>query len=277
MKLTSNEIFKGDLKMKQLIVTSLIVTIVLGLGVALAYETTGNGAPKAKLLGKLNIIGVKKDKNANMEDNDNGSVIFVGLGKNGDPDRCNIYLTEGDDFAVLDKNGTDGEAAFMLPDPNLEPYLIGDVNGADTESAYTVVVRALGKPGGLADIRTCADLLDPNFAGLLPNNLSKSIENDIDDLTGAYCSVEQVPQTFTTRYKGKSEFMNVTAELLTIVFAIEIEVSTGVFETVYVRVPIFDDIIENEYWAYDNQGLKLLQVRFYDVPTDVQYADEPYL
>jgi hypothetical protein len=266
--------------MKKLVITSLVIALGIGMGIAMAqydYDTTGNGAPKAKLLGKLNIIGVKKEKNVNMENKDVGNVIFVGLGRNGQADRTKIYLTEGDDFAVLDKNGTDGEAAFMLPDPNLDPYLIGgDMNNVDTESAYTVVVRALGKPGGFADIRTCADLLDPNFAGLLPNYLSKAIQNEEVD-PNTYCSVEQVPQTFTTRYKGKSEFMNVTAELLTIVFAIEIEVTEGNFEIVYIRVPIFDDMLDNEYWEYDNQGLKLLQVRFYDVPTDVQYADGPYL
>lgn len=266
--------------MKKIVVTSIVIVMVLSLGITYSqywdYDTTGNGAPKAKLLGKLNIIGVKNVKNLNMEDKAVGNVIFVGLGRSGQADRTKIYLTEGEYFDVLDKNGTDGEASFMLPDPNLDPYLIGgDMNGVDTESAYTVVVRALGKPGGLATITTCADLLDPNFAGLLPGNLSKEIKNRIEGT--AYCSVEQVPQTFTTRYTGKSEFMNVTAELLTIVFKIEIEVEEDVFETVYIRVPIFDDMLANEYWEYDNQGLKLLQVRFYDVPTDVQYADGPYL
>ena len=43
----------------------------------------------------------------------------------------------------------------------------------------------------------------------------------------------------------------------------------------YVRVPIFDDIIQGEYWDYDNTGgLKLCQLRFYPgVSTDVSEHD----
>ena len=35
------------------------------------------------------------------------------------------------------------------------------------------------------------------------------------------------------------------------------------------RVPIFNDLLENEYWLYDNNGLRVLQVRFYDCSTNV--------
>ena len=69
------------------------------------------------------------------------------------------------------------------------------------------------------------------------------------------------------RTKGKSSFTNVTAELLTIVFRVEVDLdgdgATDIIEDV--RVPIFNDIIENEYWEYDNHGLKLLQARFYPI------------
>jgi hypothetical protein len=43
----------------------------------------------------------------------------------------------------------------------------------------------------------------------------------------------------------------------------------GVISTIQVRVPIFNDLLENEYWLYDNHGLRLLQVRFYDCSTNV--------
>jgi hypothetical protein len=231
-----------------------------------------------KLIGHLKLIGVAKDKNANMEDKDAGSVIFVGLGKDGEPDRTRIYLSEapeGEGFAVLDKNGTDGEAAFQLPDPDLDPYVIGDKGDADTESAYSVFIRPLGKPGGWATITTCADLVDSTFAGLLPGKLVKVLNGQDGD---AYCSIEQVGKEITLRKSGKSVFTNVTAELLTIVFQVEVEIidpDTGAIsiEVVCVRVPIFDDIIEGEYWQYDNEGLKNLDVRFYNCPTDVSAGD----
>ncbi|HUT31672.1 MAG TPA: hypothetical protein VMX13_17920 [Sedimentisphaerales bacterium] len=264
--------------MKKVIIASLIMAMVVSLGIAYAEAPaegfTGNGAPKAKLLGKLNIIGVKNPKNENM-DNDGGSVIFVDLeGKN------KIALQEGEDFQVLDKNATDNDGAlFELPEPNLSPYNVTSGAGkTDTQSAYSVFVRPLGKPGGFATITTCAELLDPNFAGLLSGKFVSTL-NKACEWDEALASVEQVGQDILTRQTGKSTFTNVTAELLTIVF--KVEVQTGVDAlgnpiTIieYVRVPIFDDIIQGEYWEYDNDKLKLCQVRFYDVPTDVALSDD---
>ena len=37
-----------------------------------------------------------------------------------------------------------------------------------------------------------------------------------------------------------------------------------------VRVPIFDDLLEGEYWEYENNGLRLAQIRFYDCSTNVE-------
>jgi hypothetical protein len=232
-----------------------------------------------KMIGHLKIIGVKNPKNENMEDKAAGSVIFVGLGKDDQPDRCKIYLTMGDDFAVLDKNGTDGEALFQLPDPDLDPYIIGEPGDADTESAYSVFIRSLGKPGGWATITTCAQLMDSTFGGLLPGGIVSVLNRqEVDDLTISYCSIEQVGQEITERKAGKSKFTNVTAELLTIVFQVEIQTGVDalgnpIIEVVCVRVPIFDDILQGEYWEYDNYGLKNLDVRFYDCPTDVSAGD----
>jgi hypothetical protein len=82
------------------------------------------------------------------------------------------------------------------------------------------------------------------------------------------------------RTKGQSIFTNQTAALLTMVLKVEIyelnaENELVLVDTIYVRVPIFDDILENEYWEYNNNKLKLLQVRIYRVGTDVSNADDP--
>ena len=66
----------------------------------------GNGAPAGAHY-NLNIIGVAKDKTAVMTDTSRHT-IFVPL-----EGKTSIRLTEGD-FAVLDGNGTDGQAAFRL-------------------------------------------------------------------------------------------------------------------------------------------------------------------
>ena len=249
--------------MKKLLTYTLVFALAITLGYGFAFAD--NGAPKAKKAYSLNIIGVSHDKDAAMDDN-SGHRIFVPLyGK------ARIDLIKGDDFAVLDANGTDGPAEFQLPDPGLDPYLVGDKGSADTISDYSVYVRPLGKPGGWATITTCAQLVDSTFADLLPGNFIKTL-NKTCEWDNAIASVEQVGQDITFRDKGQEKFQNVTAELLTIVFEVVVEID-GVEQTVYVRVPIFDDSIEGEYWEYNNHGLKILQVRFYNNQTDVSLND----
>ncbi|MEA3422251.1 MAG: hypothetical protein U9Q80_00325 [Bacillota bacterium] len=242
----------------------LLILILAAQPVLATQDVTGNGAPSGAHF-NLNIIGVNAKEN--MPDNAAGHVIFVPL-----EGKTKIMLFEGD-FAVLDKNGTDKDgAAFQLPKPGIDPYLIGgDMTDVDTVTDYSVFVRSLGKPGGWATITTCADLMDSSFAGLLSGKF-KSVLNRAGEY-GGYASVEQVGQEITMRPKGKSTFTNVTAELLTIVFKVEVELEDESVIVEYVRVPIFDDIIDGEYWEYGNNGLKLLQVRFYPVGTDVTYAD----
>jgi hypothetical protein len=255
--------------MKKVIITSLIVMMFAGSAWALTADDD------QKLTGAhetLNIIGVQKIKSAEMDavesDHGVGSVIFVNL--NGPSKIC---LVEGDEFAVLDKNGTDGDGAtFQMEDPDLDPYIIGDEDGADTMSAYSIYVRPLGKPEGWAKITTCADVVLSELEEFLGND-DIAVLNDAG-LFGGICSIESVPVEVTTRHKGKSTFANVTAELTTIVLEVAIYDDLGVLiDTIYVRVPIFDDILENEYWQYENHGLKLLQVRIYPWGTDVSLND----
>jgi hypothetical protein len=253
--------------------------ICLAFGMILAFgfgnAIAGNDSPDAKKLYSLNIIGVPGDKNADMDGN-NGHRIFVPI-----DGKAKIELIEGDDFAVLDANGTDGPAQFQMPNPGLDPYVIGDENGADTMSDYSVYVRPLGKPGGWATITTCAQLVDSTFANLLPGKFLRALNRECE-WDGALASVEQVGEEITMRDKGPSKFQNVTAELLTIVFKVEVDIdgdltTTDDTDIVYVRVPVFDPIIEGEYWEYDNHGLKILQVRFYDNQTDVSEGDDVFL
>jgi hypothetical protein len=256
--------------MKKVVISSLIVLMVVGVGLVLAEndKILGNGAPQSKLLGKLNIIGVKsdKDKNVNMEDKDAGSVIFVGLGAEGEPDNTEISLIQGEDFAVLDKNGTDGEAAFQMPPTGLDPYIVGDKGSANTMSEYSVFIRARGTPGGKATMMTCAEVaeaLGPWLTGKTGKVLS---DPEVGDTV---CSMEVITSTILVRNSSKPKFINVTAELLTILFQVTMEDGT-----VYiVRVPLFSDLLEGYYWSYDNEGLKNCEIRFYDCPTDVSAND----
>ncbi|PKP28985.1 MAG: hypothetical protein CVU01_02255 [Bacteroidetes bacterium HGW-Bacteroidetes-18] len=248
-----------------------------------------NGAPSGTHY-NLNIIGVQNPKTAVMEGS-NGHVIFVGLGSSKNAEEfvtTRIYLydseisTDSDaDFRVLDANGTDGEASFELPKPGYDAYVLP--SDGPVMSDYSIYVRPLGKPGGWSTITTCADLVGQEaLFGMLPVADQKTVINAIDGVTGAYCSVEQVGADVTLRTKGKTTFANVTAELTSIVFKIEVWIDANDNDVVdegevtisYVRVPIFDDMIDGEYWKYDNNGLKLLQCRFYPVGTDVSIKDD---
>lgn len=146
-----------------------------------------------------------------------------------------IMLTEGPDFLVLDANGTDGEASFELPNP--------DPTGSGT-TVYSVFARALGTPGGKSLTTTCA----------------------IDPADGSQvCSVTTLT---LQRSKGKSTFDNVTKDLLYIYADIN---GDGVLD----RVSLFDPALTGYFWDYDNQGLKLAQLRFYDCSTTVPVATDP--
>ncbi len=133
------------------------------------------------------------------------------------------------EFAVLDANGTDGSASFQLPNPDPE-------NDGVTE--YSVYARALGTPGGSSKTTTCAT--DPTTGDL-------------------YCSVESM---VLVRNSGGSKFSNVSKQLLYVYADID---GDGDID----RVPLFGDQLEEYYWQYDNSGLKLAQLRFYPIATDV--------
>src|SRR5437764_12794797 len=184
---------------------------------------TDNGAPSGTHF-NLNIIGVPHDKSVNM--GGSGNVIFVGLGTKTDGVTTKILLSQSADgvFEVLDKNGTDGEASFALPVPG----------------TYTVWARALGTPGGQSKIATCATFVDP-----------------ITGVATILCSTDN--EVFV-RGPGKSSFRNVTSALttITLVAGSPAELACGT-----PSVSLFDTCLQDFLWQYDNNGLKLLQIRFY--------------
>jgi hypothetical protein len=193
---------------------------------AVAAAQTGNGAPSGPHY-NLNIIGVSHDKNPNMNGNGSGNVIFVDLGtKSGVAVTTKILLSQAADgvFEVLDKNGTDGEASFSLPAPG----------------SYTVWARALGTPGGQSKIATCATFVDPT--------------------TGVATILCSTDNEVFVRGTGKSSFRNVTSALTTISLVIG---SPAQLACGTPTVSLFDACLQDFLWQYDNNGLKLLQVRFY--------------
>jgi hypothetical protein len=201
-----------------------------------ATAVTGNGGPSGAHY-NLNLIGMAKPKNVDSDSlTSDGHRIFVGLGSKDNTATTKIQLLEGTDFAVLDYDGTDGQAKFQLPNP--------DPDG-DGITQYSVYLRVLGKPGG--KIRMATGATDPNTGEV------------VSDLG-----------VVSVREKGQMKFANVSAELLYI-YAWVYEDGTWTYE----RVPLFSDLLQDYLWSYDNNGARLVQLRFYEgVPTE---APDPAL
>jgi hypothetical protein len=105
-------------------------------------------------------------------------------------------------------------------------------------ASYQVWGRALGQPGGSAVITTCAT----------------------DDTGTVVCSTDNTLDVFT-RHAGKQTFTNVTQQLTTLTGCFD-QSGTVVCET----VPLFSGGLQDFFWQYDNNGLRLAQLRFYLVP-----------
>ena len=214
------------MKNKYIIAAVLAVIIVMSVAflpsVLAGKGGNGNGAPNGQHY-TLNLIG--KDKvDILPNDKQGGNRIFVNLNaKFGTAKQNKIYLTEGNDFDVIDPDATDGRAEFMLPAP------------FDGESrSYLIYIRELGKPGGEGRLTTCYT------------------EGEDD-----YClfGVMDVP---LERKSGKPQFKEVTKELTTLCY---LEDPTDPDSVVCEN--IFTDGLKDYYWNYDNAGLRLVQLRFY--------------
>jgi hypothetical protein len=171
----------------------------------------------------LNLIGMEKNDKL-PNDANSGARIFVNLFG-----RSKIYLKEGTDFDVVDADATDGRGEFMLPAP-VNQY---DENGVYTgPGKYQVFIRALGKPGdATATLSTCVEYMEN---GVLVTECSTGEDNIVE----------------LQRVKGQPKFDDVTRELTTVVI-------DGI------RYDIFDTAFQDYLWAYDNLGLKHVQLRFY--------------
>ena len=189
----------------------------------------------------LNIVGVENPKTAPMTGSDRHT-IFVGLGKKSSV-ASNIYLAPGP-FDVCDGNAFDAAhsctgdvianqgAVFQLPCNSAVPTASG-CPGGTFSADYQIWGRALGKPGGSVTMKTCGT----------------------DDTGALVCSTGSA---LFTRGKGKSGFFDVTTSLTTINACFDV---AGVVtcET----VSLFDPVLQDFFWQYSNNGLRLLQLRFY--------------
>ena len=235
---------------------SAIATAIVFLGLTgAAWSQTGNGAPNGPHY-NLNIIGHDHcpgddlvgtnrhviDVLLNFNDGSQNGQLASTLDK-----RNKIFLNEGP-FQVLDGNACDGDGAKFQLEANPFTCPVDDPACLANEPAftnYTVWIRALGSPKGnpSANINTCATAAGPDLVfGTADDELACSTENVV-----------------LVRSTGKSKFDNVTKELTTLCLDTDLN---GSCDT---RTGIFDSSLQGYFWDYDNNGLRLAQLRFYPV------------
>jgi hypothetical protein len=207
-----------------------VAATLLAVAVLSASAGTGNGAPSGPHF-NLNIHGVAKGQGFS---GNNRNDIFVPL-----QGRCQINLVQATtyDFQVLQPDCVNNPpASFELP----APCAIDPTSGlcGTTTTVYSVWTRALAKPGGTSSTTTCAT--DPTDGSLV-------------------CSLQEFVSV-QTRKSGKSSFSDVSGDLLFLTTCVNGKT---------VSTPLFSQNYDNYFWQYDNEGLRLLQLRFYQVPSNV--------
>ena len=214
--------------------TALLAAVTLAMPNALAgTTTTGNGAPSGPHF-DLNIHGVAKGQGFNGNNQNDIFVPLVG--------KCTINLSQSAtyDFGVLQPDCVNNPpAAFQLPAPCSIATAVNGGLCTSSTTVYSVWDRALGKPGGSSSTQTCA-----TDTGTLVCSIN------------AFVSVSK-------RSSGKSTFTNVSSDLLFLTTCVNGKT---------VSTPLFSPNYQNYLWSYDNQDLRLLQLRFYQVPSNVPTA-----
>lgn len=227
----------------------------MGFSSNMAYAANGAN-DNGRQLYHLNLIGIKKgDKDFSNDDSNNGHRIFVPL-----DGHTKIYLQEGP-FEVIDFDGVNDDALFQLPKPNLACTNFDGGENYTSECdpslpSYFVYYRALGKPDGTRMlVQTCFDEIK---VGLDLDN-SGSLEDNI-------CSDESIDMGSSDNgpRKGGAKFQDATKELLTICYD-DLVKDGNLDGKCDIRTDIFDDSNYGYYWDLDNNGRKIVQLKFIEV------------
>jgi hypothetical protein len=219
--------------MKQL---GFCLTVVLAVVFAVpAFAQVGQGLSGPHY--NLNIIGVPKDKTVPDMTGSNRHTIFVPLQSGADVSRqVKIYYLPGTEFRVIDGNATDNDNSATIEVPSI---IGGDI-------CYDVYAVALGKPNGNAIVNA---------------------ECTIDDLVGSCTADALLQNTFTvTRTKGKPHRENIS-DVFRATGCVDLDGSTtcNTGDLQFTNVWIFNlDQLLEYFWDFDNNGLRLMQTRFYE-------------
>ena len=228
---------------------ALVICLTLGLAMPV-MAGVGTGLSGAHW--NLNFIGVAKDKTVPTMTKGGRHTIFVPLSSGEDVGRkVTIEYVRGDKFAVLDGNATDDDYALIqVP----YEYCTDYDNGCTDLLSFDVYAVGLGKPGG-ANIITAEC------------TYSKEVV-DSSGTVGLECEDTLLMGSFEIkRTKGQPKPTNIT----------DVFRATGCLDQAGVvgtcdkgdlefrNLWIFNiEELTSYMWDYDNNGLKLMQTRFYE-------------
>jgi hypothetical protein len=223
--------------------------LALGLAAGTAFAQNGNPCPGDKEY-QFNIIGVAKGKNPEMTGN-SGHRMFVPLtGKTkifmtGDTDQDSSNgLQCGNNFQMLDANATDGEGTLLVPCDNLT------ADNLDPDVCYDVWATPLGGPGSANVDVVCS--FDDECIGC--------------NIDAGDCGTGNIDFSLV-RESGKPVQKDVTRYFRAsgcIDLVDDDECGPGDISFNNEWIFNIEQLLEY-YWDYDNNGLRLTQVRFCDV------------
>lgn len=194
-------------------------------------EKVGSGIGKSiPVNGNHYNLNIIGVKTAGQVGDSSGHTLFVPL--NG---KTKIIMTQATDgvFQVTDRNGLDGSASF-----NIAP------------GKYNIYATGLGKPGGSSRVDAWGEFTDAQ-------------DGTVQQLLG-YVNIERAKGTPKTVNINNLFFVDVTLCL-----EVNSETEECSKSVVYNDYWVFDiEELLSYWWEYNNQGLKLLQVRFYSCTLD---------
>jgi len=236
--------------MRRLLFVLTVVCVCAALGTT-AFAQVGQGLSGAHW--NLNIIGVPHDKTVPSMTDSSRHTIFVPLQSGLDVSRqVKIFYVPNIDnptqFQVLDGNATDdNEATIAVP----FEYCVDYETGCSELLSFDVYAVGLGKPKGAAIVTAECTFDDTVLSGEC---------TDLLQLPGF-----TINRTNLNSNKPKRE--NIT-EVFRASGCLDLGGLIGVCDTgdlSFSNLWIFNiEQLAEYFWDYDNNGLKLMQVRFYE-------------
>ena len=244
-----NQILREHIEARRNFMKKLLIgAMAFGLAAGSALAQNGNPCPGKKEY-QFNIIGVPKNKNPDLTNN-NGHRVFVDLNGpstinfTGDTDLNDANgLQCGSNFQVLDANGTGGSSALVLV-----PCTNVTVSSETTGICFDVWATTLGGPGSASVDVVCT--FDGTVSGTTLGDgsclLGGAVDIPLERKSG------KPVQTDVTKFFRASGCFDTNGT---------VGCQSG--EKTFSNVWIFNlEALQSYYWVYDNNGLRVTQIRF---------------